>query len=145
LGLQIGVAHLRSLGLLVLLVGFGLPLQATYIGSTGPAMEPDIPSELDITDSGTHWWAVRKLSTELQGTLVLRVIGACGGDSVSKARILAVLREGIVQGSNLTLCIAVFLLGIGHVVLFTRKKSRVWHARGESTCYVGGRECLQRG
>jgi len=108
-------------------------------------MESDIPSELDIADSGTHCWGIRKLGPELQGTLVLQIVGACGGDGMSQARILAVLRECIVQGSNLTLCVAVFLLGIGHVVLFTRKECSSWHARGESTCYVGGRECLQRG
>jgi len=143
--LQIGVAHLRSLGLLILLLGFGLPLQATYIGSTGPAMEPDIPSELDIADSCTDGRGIRKLASKLQGTLVLKVIGAGGGNGMSQSRILAVLRECIVQGSNLTLCVAVFLLWIGHVVLFRWKDCSSWHARGESTCDVGGRECLQRG
>ncbi len=85
-------------------------------------MEADIPSELDIADSGTHWWVSGSLGSELKRTLILQVIGTVRRDGVSQARILAVLREGIVQGSNLTLCVAVFLLWIGHVVLLSRKE-----------------------
>ena len=108
-------------------------------------MEPDIPSELDIADSCTDGRGIGQYTTELKSTLVLKVIGTVSGDGMSKSRILAVLREGIVQGSNLTLCVAVFLHRIGHVVILCGKECDSGHARGESTGYVGSRECLQRG
>ena len=59
-----------------------------------------------------------------------------------KTRILAVLGVGIVQGSNLTLNIAVFLHWVRDVVLCRWKDCDRWHARGEATGQISSREGL---
>jgi len=143
--LKVGIAHLTSLRLSVLFVlaRLGLALKDNP-WRTSPTMEADVPSHLDIPDCGTRISSRSQQPPELNNPLVISVHSFQGGVAKLIPRILQVFRVGIVQGSNLTLCVAVFLQGIRVVVLLGGVQRHCRHIRGKASGYVGSRECSPR-
>lgn len=145
--LEIRIGHFRdlilSLGLLVLLVlelagelGQG-QFDALSSGRTGTSVESHIICELHIADCGTHCGGCGEHTSELQDSLILQLEDGISSDGMALSRILQVLAVCIVQGSNLTLCVAILLHRVGHVVLLRWEDCRGGHAGREPSADIG--------
>jgi len=146
--LKVGIAHLRCLRLGVLFVRAyrravkQCPFLHPLTARTSPAMEPYIPSKLDIPNNRSSRCVSPKDTSELNNSLVIQWDWILGRICESISRILQVFRVCIVQGSNLTLCGTVFLLWVRHVVVLRWKESCLWHAWSESPSQIGSRELI---
>lgn len=105
-------------------------------------MEPDIPSELDISHYRVGSRSSSEDASELHDTLIGQWYGLSGGECKLIPGILQVFGVCIVQGTNLTLGIAVPLLRVSHVVCLSREQSDGGHAGREPSSDIGSREDL---
>lgn len=149
--LEIRIAHFAStaLGLSLFCLTLGrivedcLFLHLLSCRSWTP-VEPDIPSKLDISDysSCTRGWT--QDASELHNPLIIQRNGVLSRVCKSISRILQVFRVSIVERGDLSLCVAVFLLWISHVVRLRWKESSLWHAWSESPSQISSRELVPR-
>jgi len=103
-------------------------------------MEPDVPSELDTTHNRSGKRGIED-STELDHALVSKLWGIFSTEGELVATVLEVLAIGIVQGSNLTLDVAILLHRIADVVVLIREEGSTGHPRGKPTSKISCRKC----
>ena len=141
--MQIGVAHFRSLGLLIFFVLLALErADDAWASRTGATMEANIPSELDRTYHNRSSRSSTEYTTELEDGLVNTVNRVSSREGELVATVLQVLGVSIVKRGDLTLGIAVFLHRIGHVVVLSREDSRIRDPGSKPTSKISCRKCL---
>jgi len=94
-------------------------------------VKPNVPSKLDWPNWRLSWDYPDAF--DLNDPLILCGIGLSWSSSERSPTVLEIFGEGVVQGSNLTLHIAVHLSRISESLLLSREESRIWERWWEPT------------